>query len=217
MNYIRIDTETANGLDCPLTYDIAWTVFNDDGETLAERAFVVTDVFAHERELMKTAYYAEKIPTYYDDLTVGLRKLAYLKDIRKALADDYKNFNAVAIIAHNARFDYLSCTTTQRYTTKSKYRYFYPYGAEIWDTLKMAQKVFYHDEDYRKFCFENGFVTKHKTPRPQLKAEVLYRYITNNTAFEETHKGLEDTSIEKEIFLECIRRNPTVERKLWKD
>ena len=90
-------------------------------------------------------------------------------------------------------------------------------GVDSTYLLKMAQKVFYHDEDYRKFCFENGFVTKHKTPRPQLKAEILYRYITNNTAFEETHKGLEDTSIEKEIFLECIRRNPTVERKLWKD
>lgn len=56
---------------------------------------------------------------------------------------------------------------------------------------------------YQKFCFDNGFITNHKNPRPQLKAEILYRFITNNLDFEESHTGLEDVLIEKEIFVYC--------------
>ena len=40
MNYIVFDTETTNGFDDPICYDVGWTVFNDSGAVLQTRSFV---------------------------------------------------------------------------------------------------------------------------------------------------------------------------------
>ena len=119
------------------------------------------------------------------------------------------------IMAHNARFDYKSATTTQRWLTKSKDRYFFPYGTEIWDTLKMARSVLGKMPTYRKFCEENGYVTKNN----QLKytAEICYRFITKDTDFVESHTGLEDVEIETEILRYCHRQHKAMKKRLWND
>ena len=53
--------------------------------------------------------------------------------------------------------------------------------------------------------------------RPQLKAETLYRYMTNNKNFVESHTGLEDVMIEKEIFKRCMSYHKPMRKKLFKD
>ena len=59
-------------------------------------------------------------------------------------------------------------------------------------------------QDYKDFCESNGYMTAHKTPQPQKKAETLYRYLTNNTDFNEEHTGLEDSLIELEILITAL-------------
>ena len=51
--------------------------------------------------------------------------------------------------------------------------------------------------------------------RPRLTAEILYRYLTNNVDFVESHTGLEDVMIEKEIFKACLTMNPEIDCKTW--
>ena len=60
-------------------------------------------------------------------------------------------------------------------------------------------------------------MTGHATPRPQLKAEVLYRYISGNNEFIESHTGLEDVLIEKEIFAYCVKQKKAMRRKLFEE
>ena len=167
--------------------------------------------------LMRSAYYADKIPQYIKELADGSRKLKNTYEIRKILCDLCKKYDCKFIMAHNARFDYRACNNIQRWTTKSKYRYFFPRGVEIWDTLKMARDVLAEDDDYINFCVDNGYMTKHKTPRPQLTAEVIYRYITNDLDFIEEHTGLEDVLIENEIYKFCINQNVTMRKKLFEN
>ena len=119
------------------------------------------------------------------------------------------------LFAHNALFDYRSLTTTQRFLTASKYRYFFPYGMEICDTLKMSREVFGKDEKYGEFCYENNFLTQRGQRR--FTAEVLFRFLSNCIDFEESHTGLEDVKIEKEIMAECFRRKPEIDGRLWQD
>ena len=57
---------------------------------------------------------------------------------------------------------------------------------------------------FARFCEVNGFVTKNN--KPQLTAEVLYRWITKDVDFVESHTGLEDVLIEKEIFSYFVRQ-----------
>lgn len=213
MNYIVIDTETTNGFDDPMVYDCGWAVINDNGEVLKTRSYVVADIFIHEKKLMKEAFFADKIPQYFKEIADGSRKLAWFENVRKILKRDCKKYHVSAIMAHNMRFDYRSCTRTQRYLTKSKNRWFYPFGVELWDTLKMARQTFGHDENYKIFCSENGYTLKNGAPR--LTAEILYRYISGQNDFEEQHTGLADVLIEKEIFKACMEKNADCEKGVW--
>ena len=210
--FIVLDTETTNDIDCPIAYDLGFAVIDRKGNIYEKHSFVVADVFLDE-ELMASAFFAEKIPMYWEQIVKGERKIKRLYNIRKTLAGVMQKYNTKIVIAHNARFDYISTATTQRYLTKSKYRYFFPYGTEIWDTLKMSREIFKDDEKYCAFCTENNYKTANNSNR--YTAEILYRYLTNDNSFIESHTGLEDVLIEKEIFVECVRRNPEIDGKLW--
>jgi hypothetical protein len=212
MNYLMLDTETTNDIDCPLCYDVGFSVINDEGKTLEKHSYVVADIFL-DKDLMDVAYFKDKIPTYWEDIKAGKRMLRRFATVRAIVRDVMAQYNINTVIAHNMRFDYCSTNTTQRYLTCSKWRYFFPYGTKFVCTLKMARATFNKDEKYIAFCEENNFVTKHG--KPQLTAEVIYRYLTNNVEFVESHTGLEDVEIETEIFFACIQANPTVDGLLW--
>ena len=213
MNYVVFDTETTNGFDDPLCYDVGWTVISELGIPLRTRSYVVADIFLEEPQLMQEAFFADKIPTYMAEIADGARELRRFKTIRKMLHQDCAEFDVQAIMAHNMAFDYRSTSTTQRWLTSSKYRYFFPYGVELWDTLRMARQTFGKDEAYKKFCVENGFVVQND--RPKLTAEVLYKYISGDVSFVEEHTGLADTLIEKEIFVQCVQMDPNIEKRCW--
>ena len=209
--YIMLDTETTNSLDDPICYDVGFAVVDRKGAIYETHSFVVAEVFLNE-ELMASAYFIEKVPQYWEDIKKGTRKLAKFNTIRKVLAETMKKYNTNIVIAHNARFDYRSTAKTQRYLTKSKYRYFLPYGTEVWDTLKMAREVLKNDVDYDNFCYNNNYVTKRG--RKRFTAEILYRFFTGDNDFVESHTGLEDVTIEKVIFAECMPRCAE-NGKLW--
>jgi DNA polymerase III epsilon subunit-like protein len=119
------------------------------------------------------------------------------------------------LVAHNASFDARALNMTERYISKSKYRYFFPYGYEWWDTLKMARDTYGKQPSYRRYCERNGYLTKHKKPQVRLTAEILHRYLTGNEDFVESHTGLEDVKIESQIFAQCERQHKKMRRKLW--
>lgn len=210
---IILDTETTNSLDDPIVYDIGFAVINPfTGKVLESFSFINADVFL-DKQLMESAYFIEKIPKYWEDIKAGKRVLKSYYNIKRIFNDVCKKYNITKIAAHNAYFDYRSLTLTQRIITTSKYRYFLPYGCEIVDTLKMARQVFGKDDDYGDFCYNNNFLTS--TGRRQFTAEVLYKYLTGNVDFEESHTGLEDVMIEKDIFVYCFNKNPEIDGTLW--
>ena len=218
---IVLDTET-----CPLdnslntvvpsnmfVYDIGWAVVDKDGNVYKTCSFVNSDIYSVEKELMKSGYYASKLPQYARDIENGTRILATFYEIRKALLEDIEAFNVKEIFAHNMRFDYGALNNTQRWLTKSKYRFYFPKSINICDTLKMARDVVAKTPSYKKFCESNGYLTKNG--RAQLKAETLYKFITKDLDFVESHTALEDVLIEKEIMAYCYRKHKKMRKLLW--
>ena len=203
--YLTIDTETANGFDDPIVYDIGGCIHDKKGNVYETFSFIIYETFYGMKDLMKTAYYAAKIPMYQKQINAGERKVVRYLTAKKHIAELCDKYNVTAIIAHNARFDYRSTTRTQRYLTKSKYRYFLPYGIPVWDTLKMAQDTICKQKMYKEFCQREGYMVG--TSRVRATAEILYRYISGNYEFSESHTGLEDVLIEKEIFVQCMRQH----------
>jgi DNA polymerase III epsilon subunit-like protein len=208
MKFILLDTETTNDIDCPLVYDFGFSVIDENANVYESFSFVIADIFL-DKELMASAHFADKIPQYWQDIKDGKRILAKFSTVRRILYHTMRSYNTNIIIAHNVRFDYKSSQTTQRYLTKSKWRWFFPYGTEFICTLKMAREIFSQDKNYINFCKENNFTCQNGKPR--YTAEILYKYITQDIDFIESHTGLEDVMIEKEIFKECINRGCAVE------
>ena len=220
---IVLDTET-----CPVdkelnevvptnmwTYDCGWAVVDKRGKVYKVRSFVNADIFLGEKDLMQSAYYANKIPQYWEDIKSGKRVLTSFHNIRQTLLADIAEFEVKEIYAHNMRFDYGTLNTTQRWLTKSKYRYFFPKDLVVCDTLKMARDVIAKMPTYKRFCKEHGFITKNG--QVSLKAETLYKFISKNLDFVESHTGLEDVMIEKEILAYCYKQHKAMRKKLWEN
>jgi DNA polymerase III epsilon subunit-like protein len=208
MNKIMMDTETANtiafdnklDMSNVLPYDIGMAPVDDDGKVLETISLVIEEIFYGMPDLMKSAYYAEKIPQYEREIAEGKRKVVNVYQAHKILRTLLKKYKTNIVVSHNARFDSIALKNLSRYLTKSKYREFLPCGTEYYDTLKMARDTICKEQDYIEFCVTNGYMTKHKTPRARATAEILYRYIKRDLEFIEAHTGLEDCLIEAEIM-----------------
>lgn len=209
--FIVLDTETTNSLDDPLCYDIGFAVVDEEGSVFETHSYVVAETFLDE-ELMSSAFFIDKVSQYWEEIKQGSRQLKKLNTIRRILKATMEKYNTNVVVAHNARFDYKSLNTTQRFLTSSKYRYFLPYGTEIWDTLKMSRQVLKENIEYDNFCYENNYLTKRGCKK--YTAEILYRFLTNNNDFVEEHTGLEDVLIEKEILTFCLA-NGIEDGRLW--
>ena len=212
--FLTIDTETANNMDNPFVFDIGGAIHDKQGNVMETFSFIVKEVFYGMPDLMAECFYQSKLPMYRAQIKQGFRQVKSWYDIRTHVHKLCDKYSVKAIIAHNMRFDYRSTNTTQRYLTYSKYRYFFPKDIPLWDTLSMARDTIVKQKTYIRFCENNGYCMKNGKPRAT--AEILYRYITNNVDFTESHTGLEDVLIEKEIFVKCIRQHKKMKRSPWK-
>lgn len=224
INYLMgLDTETCNGLvngdkvdlSQSIVYDIGWVITDKQGRIYEQRSFLIYEVFVAMKDVMASAYYAEKIPMYWEQVKNGHRKLVRFQTMYNQFWNDVKTYNVKNVFAHNARFDYNALNNTIRFLTNSNKRYFFPKKIEIWDTLKMSRQTIGKQKSYREWCFRNNFVTKHRTPQVRLTAEILYRYITGNVTFEESHTGLEDVLIETKILVHCFKQHKKMEKRLF--
>ena len=221
--YLMIDTETCNGiatdngldLSQSLVYDIGCAIVDKKGNIYEEQSFVIADSFIGLKDVMKSAYYAKKIPMYWEDIKNGTRQLVTLHTARTIIIDMMSRYNTTTMVAHNAGFDARALNITERYVSKSKYRYFFPYGFEWFDTLKMASDIYSNQPSYRRFCESNNYMTKHRIPRVRLTAEILHRYLSGDNDFAESHTGLEDVKIEAQIFAQCLRQHKPMRKALY--
>ena len=212
--YLVIDTETANGLDSPLMYDIGGAVVDKCGKVYETFSFILYEIFCGSPELMNTAYYKNKVPNYRKEINAGSRKIVTIWTAKKHIQELCNKYGITAILAHNMPFDYKSTNGTLRFITKSKYRYFLPKGIPVWCTLSMAKSTVCKQKSYRKWCEKNGYIVRGQV---RATAEILYKYMTGNNDYTECHTGLEDVLIEKEIFAWCIRQHKKMKKSPYKD
>jgi hypothetical protein len=95
--FVVLDTETCNTVEQPLPYDIGWVICDKWGHIFEERSFVVAETFLDMKDVMKSAYYAEKIPQYWEDIKSGKRIIKPMWTIRKQLVEDMKKYDTKLI------------------------------------------------------------------------------------------------------------------------
>ena len=101
--YILMDTETANTMDSPLCYNVAWAVIDSHGETYDRGNFINSDIFYDMPELMQTAYYASKIPEYEAQIAAGEVTVANWYEIRQAFRTMCQQYGVKAVIAKHSK------------------------------------------------------------------------------------------------------------------
>jgi hypothetical protein len=207
--YCVLDTETANSVEQPLPYDLGFAIIDKQGKVYESYSFVIADIYCGHKDLMKSAYYAEKIPNYEADLKDGKRKLVALKTAQRTFEKALKKYNIKEVYAYNAIFDKKALNNDIRYITKSKYRWFFPYGIEIKCIMSIACDLLMCRPSYIKFCLENELLTE--KGNISTTAETCYKYITKSLDFEEKHTGLEDVLIESEILAYCFRQKKKID------
>lgn len=208
---IVLDTETANSVEQPLPYDVGWAVVDRDGKHYENHSYVVAEIYLGQKDLMKSAYYAEKLPQYEKDLKKGKRELKSIWTIRKQLIADMKTHKTNKIGAYNMNFDKRALNNDIRYISKSWLRWFFPYDTEFICIWNIACQVLMARPSYIKFAEENGFISD--AGNILTNAECCYRYITKDTNFKESHTGLEDVIIETAILAYCYRQHKKFDSK----
>lgn len=220
--YLVLDTETANGLDQPLVYDVGGVVTDRQGRIYERFSFVVRDIFVYERTLMQTAYYANKIPEYVESIHNKEREMKDFYEIRRYILNLMKKYNITDVAAYNAHFDRNALNTTQRWLTKSRSRYFFPYGTNFVCIWNMACQTLCQRKTYKEFCETNNFISN-RGHNISTSAENVYRYLILNPTYEEEHKGLDDVLIETEIMKRCFATHKKmpygkgIRRTCWMD
>lgn len=225
--YLVIDVETANTLEQPFVYDIGGCVADKQGRIYETFSFVIRDIFVYERALMQTAYYAEKIPEYVFDIKENKRIMIDFYNARMYILNLMRKYNITDVAAYNAHFDRNALDITQRWLTKSKYRYFFPYGTNFICIWNMACQTICQRITYKEFCERNNLTSNRKgTPNAKnysTSAETVYKYLMNNPSFEEEHKGYDDVIIETEIMKRCFKSHKAmpygkgIRRNCWMD
>lgn len=219
---LLLDVETANDTTDSLIYDIGGQMIDLQGNIYHQFSFVIRDIFVRERELMKSCYYAEKIPEYVRDLQSGKRKMIDFMNARNYILRLMKTFECTTVAAYNCSFDRNALNTTLRFLTKSRYRYFFPYNFNFICVWNMACQSVCQIPEYAAFAEENGFISNHGR-NYRATAETVYAFITKNPNFNEEHKGLDDVKIECEILKYCLSLNVEfthgigIRRWCWQD
>ena len=121
------------------------------------------------------------------------------------------NYKINRVYAYNMGFDRRALNNDQKYTTKNKYRFFFPKDTEFRCIWNMACQVLLARPSYIKFALAHGYVS----PKGNIltNAECCYRYISKNMDFVEAHKGINDVDIEAEILLACFAQHKKMDTK----
>lgn len=207
-----LDVETTNNimekgaLNDGLVYDIGFTIIDKQGNIYAKRSFAIKEIFDW-KELMSTAYYAKKLPIYYERLKQGKMEKITIWQARKRIHQAIEYFGIKEVYAYNANFDYTTLNNTVRYLSGSACRWFFPYGTQICDIWHIAcqtlclQKTFQW-ENVRNA--NNNLITN---------AERVFGYC-EQTDFEEEHTGLADAIVESQILARCFKSHKNIDKKI---
>lgn len=220
MAYIVLDTEAA-----PLfktdkvearnmrVYDLGYVIV-ENGSIVARRNYAIADTFKREG-VMRSAYYAAKLPTYYTMMERGDLPMVSLKDARRLFAADCKEFNVKTVWAWNCRFDYETLNATIEEASNGFVSYFMPFGIKVRDIATLAGETLCATKKYVKWCRATGNLTAKGNPRTT--AEAVYRYVTGDDDFKESHTALDDACIEAHVLGTLLKRHAPVERhgKRW--
>lgn len=219
MNVMILDTETTStnpraGIVPELmrVYDLGWVIANatNDFSMVTSRNYAFMETFA-DASIMRSAYYRDKLPWYYESMRHGAMAQAPIKDVWEIFTRDCKIFHIDQVWAYNCRFDHGALNATISAVSSGWQNAWFGTGVQVLDIMSAAVDLIC-DSDYCAWAKTNGFVTPKGNTRAT--AETVYNYIAGvlhseiEDFYTECHTALDDARIESRILQECFSIDP---------
>mgnify|MGYP002624858632 CR=1 FL=1 len=150
--YAIIDTETTNGINNPLVYDVSVIIFDKTGNEYFRKNWLINEVW-NNNELMDSAYYSWKKPLYEFFETFNTNMFDFVCEFN----DVINEYNVTHILAYNLPFDIRALNNTSM-----KYIQGNMINENLikLDIMVMACEIIANTDKYYNFCIENGFVSE---------------------------------------------------------
>ena len=201
-HYMVLDTETV--ADARIPFDIAYTIIDRKGNVVKQANYLTAEIFntVVGRHLIANDSFSKNKAEKYLTIDAPITSFAVIRDnVRK----DIEDYNCV-VTAYNAKFDY-SCLTN--FAKAYGFDNFFSDNTVIWDMWNIALTILANSKNYIKFCKDNNFVSDKGNIKTS--AEIMYRYLSQDINFVESHTALDDTEIEAEILKACFKRKQKLE------
>ena len=203
MRIAIFDTETAGTFNKPFCYNVAYLLYDTETkQILCKREFVVEQVW-HNTMLFSTAYYENKRKIYVGRMrnrSVKMDKFGY---ICQQMIRDFRNYNVERAFAFNSSFD----ENVFEFNT-DWFKCSNPFDTVPISDIRGYVHHFMITDDFKAFCEEHKEFTE--SGNYSTTAETMFRYIINNTEFEEEHTALADSEIELQILLKCLENGADI-------
>lgn len=199
--YCTLDTETFGGAAYPKgIYHIAGFIHDREGNVIAPFNYLIAEYFdeINRDEYAKKNFYRYIEMIMNGEITV-IDTEAHAIEMVDALCTRY---NVRYMMAYNTAFDFIKTAACRLIDNR-----------EFIDIYLMALQTITHLKKYATFCRENGYRAR-SGRSVATSAESVYAYLTNNTKYEEEHTALEDSKIEMQIFLACVKTHKKYDKNL---
>lgn len=191
-------------------YDLGFIVADKEG-IIYDRASMVDVARLCQRDtytntparFVESAYYADKLPQYWDGIRTGEWEPCTFYDMRQRVWDTCKEWGIKDVWAYNARFDCQALNATTCEESNGYSRFFLPYRVNWRDIWAAAGESILNTKKFVKWAYEHGFVSD--KGNPTTNAEIVYRYLIGDDGFTECHTALQDCEIELAILLKVLR------------
>lgn len=222
--FVVLDTETAPTInhkdgkahpETSLVYDFGYIIADNKGTVYVERSFIIAETFFNA-DLMKSAYYAKKLPQYREGMGKEWKVVSFL-DAYRTFKADCKEHGVKTIWAYNVLFDEITLNNTIKTYSNGFMSWFAPYGMQYRDIWSEVGFTICNTKKYVKWAIENDFITA--SNNPSTGAETVYRYLLGDTNYVECHTALEDCKIELAMLLKAKRQHkktPKSKKQGWR-
>ena len=198
MKLFVFDTETIS-LNKSFIYNLGYCIVESEtGEILVQRDFVIKQVYEN-KPLFATAYYANKRPLYTSKMKGKKCRKVNWGDACRIMLKDIKENGIKKVFAYNSDFDEKAFYFNHLFFKNKRRPLDYVVVNDIMDYIKPLIKT----KEYKDFCKSNNYLTG--SNRVKQTAEIVYRFIKNDNGFIEEHTALNDSLIESEILLYCMK------------
>lgn len=235
------DRQKKLSLLLPLIYDIGWKIVDSKGREYCRRSFIVSEVFSNPDLFNTAYYSKKRPVYISSLLSKEIEIATWFSIREKMLSDmekveaigaynaafDY--FKAIKFTdkfienAYSTNFSEWYERQKEKYTTPQKPQKprtkstnskevftFHRVNVPIFDIWYLACKYLMNGNKFRIYCKENDFLTN-SGKYYSTSAETAYRYITQNTDFNEAHTALQDVEIESEILAKILQSKGKME------